>query len=503
MRRAAPLLTAYALFLGLLAGATDWPTLHGDPQRSGFIADFPTGKLTLQWRKELWQEMTAPRAEVIVANGLAYLGTYAGTLHAWDAATGEERWKIQTSAPIGHSAAYADGSVFFGSMDKKFRAVDATTGQLRWEFSANEGIWTAPLVASGKVFFGARDGSFYALQITDGHLAWKCPTDGPILQTASLSEDGTRIIFTSEDMHVYCLAADDGRVLWKSPQLAGLSARDYAPLIAGGLAFITTNPAKDFHATLGEHEKMLVARTGFTGQDQRYIPGTADDVRAEQDFIVDFLRQHPNERTFYAFRVDDGTEPWLAPILYTGGLHNPPSPPCANRQSGEVFVQLRSAYSPWDGGGEVRSYTCFGPLDLKAGRVALINHSYPSKEPGRPPGAKDTPWMAFNYIGDETQTLSCAPGCLFSNHQGFLGALDLTTGKVESLFGKRDTYGGYYGPGQWGWENQDGPDKARAAGQPYGILNEWHGPARSIATVAGGRVFYHTGSQLLCFAPQR
>src|SRR3712207_8832998 len=30
---------------------------------------------------------------------------------------------------------------------------------------------------------------------------------------------------------------------------------------------------------------------------------------AEQSFIVDFLRENPNEQTFYAFRVTDGTEP--------------------------------------------------------------------------------------------------------------------------------------------------------------------------------------------------
>lgn len=496
--QSAPLLSLLAALLAP-AMAGDWPMLRGDAQRSGFTAEFPKGKLELRWRKELWREMTGPRADIIVAGGLVYLGTYAGTMHAWDAATGDERWKVETGGPIGHSAAYADGVLYFGSMDGKLRAVDATMSKARWEFAASEGIWTAPLVADGKVCFGARDGVFYAVRVADGALAWKCATEGPILQSASLSEDGSRVLFTSEDMRVYCVALGDGKVLWKSRQLAGLSARDYAPVIRDGIAMITTNPVRDFHSVLGAQEQMLVARTGFTGKDKRYIPGTEDDMRAEQEMIGRFLREHPDQQTFYAFRVEDGAEPWVAPILYTGGLHNPPSPPCVNRQTGEVFVQLRSAYGTWDGGGEVRSFTCFGRLNLQTGRVALIGHSYPSKEEGRPPGAKDTPWMGFNYIGDETQTLSCAPGRLFSNHQGYLGALDLASGKVERLFGKRDTYGGFYGAGEWGWEDKGGPEKARAAGQPYGILNEWHGPARSIASVAEGRVFYHTGSQVLCF----
>ncbi len=109
------------------------------------------------------------------------------------------------------------------------------------------------------------------------------------------------------------------------------------------------------------------------------------------------------------------------------------------------------------------------------------------------------PWASFNAIGDETQALACSDGVLFSNHQGFLGSLNLKTGKTQSLLGKRDTYGGYYGPGNFGWEKDGGVQKARAAGQPFGIVNEWHGAARAVASVVGDYVYYHSGSQVLCF----
>jgi hypothetical protein len=150
----------------------------------------------------------------------------------------------------------------------------------------------------------------------------------------------------------------------------------------------------------------------------------------------------------------------------------------------------------------VRPLTSFGRLDLATGRVTLLDHSYASREPGRPPGAKDMPWMTFNYIGDETQTLSCAADQLVCNHQGFLGVFDFRTRRTARWFGQRDSYGGFYGPANFGWENQGGPAKARAAGQPYGLVNEWHGPARGIASVAGGRLYYHVGSQVLCLVPE-
>ena len=66
-----------------------WPTLHGDLQRSGFYPAFPKGQLKVVWRKELYKELTGTRAEVIVAQGKAFLGTYGGRMIAWDAGTGE------------------------------------------------------------------------------------------------------------------------------------------------------------------------------------------------------------------------------------------------------------------------------------------------------------------------------------------------------------------------------------------------------------------------------
>lgn len=487
-----------------------WPTLHGDLSRSGFYPDgnAPRGRLEIVWRKELHTELTGPRAEVIVAAGLAFMGTYRGNFYAWDAKTGEQRWVVETAGPIGHSPMYADRHVYFGSMDRKLRAVRIKDGGVAWTFEADEGIWTSPAVHDGLVMFGARDGVFYGVHQDSGELAWKFQTDGPILTTASISNDGGRVIFASEDMRARCIEVKTGKLLWESARMHGLSVRDYFPVIIGDIAILTTNPVRDFHGgTLTAHQSMLLERAGFKPGDKtrdlRYIAGTDNDVRAEQDFIVDFLKKDPSHQTFYAFRISDGEQPWIAPILYTGGLHNPHAPPCHNPQTGDVFVLLRTVYGTWDGGGEVRAYTGLGKLDMKTGRVELIGHGYPSKDPDRPPGSKDMPWMQFNLIGDETQTLSCAPGMVYSNHQGVFGSLNLETGKCLALAGKRDTYGGFYGPGNFGWESDGGVERAHKAGVPYAIVNEWHGPAKAICSVADGYVYLHVGCQVICLKEKR
>lgn len=477
---------------------TSWPTLHGDLQRSGFYPHFPKSPLKLTWRKELHSELTGPRAEVIVGDGLAFMGTYEGKVYAWDARSGEEKWVFKTGGPVGHAPMIESGVLYVGSMDRKLYALDAATGKVKWSFTAGEGIWTSPVAFGGSVMFGARDGVFHALDARSGAMRWSIQTGDRILTSASISEDGQSVVFASEDMHVYCAALKDGGLRWKSKRLHGLSMRDYAPVVFRGLVFVTTNPVKDFHAILGENQEMLVQRTGFSGKDNRYIAGTADDIAREQEFIVEHLKRNPSEQTFYALRMEDGTDPWLAPILYTGGLHNPLTPPCFNPHTGDVFTFVRSAYGVWDGGGEVRPFTGVGKLDLKTGRVQLIEHGHVSKEPGRPAGRKDMPWNSFATIGDETQALSCSDDFLFCTHQGSLGAMNFKSRLTQSVYGKRDTYGGFYGPGTFGWEQNGGYEKASAAGQPFGIVNEWHGPARSIVAVAGDRVYFHTGSQVIC-----
>lgn len=474
-----------------------WPTLHGEVRRAGFYPQFPEGELKLVWRKQLHEELTGPRAEVIVAEGLAVMGTYQGNFYAWDAATGEERWVFRVGGAIGHSPMYDDGVFYVGSMDRYLYAIRAQSGQLIWKYAFPEGVWASPVVSRGLVMVGARDGRFYAIRADDGTLAWSIATGDRILSTGSIAADGRHVLFASEDMHAYCVEIDTGHLRWRSRKMAGLSVRDYFPTIVGNLAIFTTNPVRGFHETLGAHEGRLLARVVFVGDDKRFVPATPEAVAAEQEMIVAFLRERPHEQTFYAFAVDSGEEPWIAPVLYTAGLHNPPAPPCYDPRTLDTFVLLRTAYGVWDGGGEVRSYTGLGQLDLNTGRVRLVEHSYGPREGQRAAGIADMPWGQFNLIGDETQALSVSPHTLFSNHQGYLSGLERETWRCRKWWGDRDTYGGFYGPGNFGW-GEEGRSKARDAGEPYGIINEWHGPARAIVSVAGRYVYFAVGSQVLC-----
>jgi len=485
--------------VGPVRARQSWPTLHGDDQRSGYRDRVVPGPYERKWYRDFHEEMIATRVEAIVAEGKCFVGTFVGRLYALDVTDGRTLWCGEAAGPIGASPCYRDGRLYFAADEAFDRGhlycVDAADGVLLWKYDAQAGIWVAPACDGAQVYFGDRAGVFHAVDARTGAAKWKFETGAMILKPASFSPDGQRIVFGSEDMHVYCLSPD-GRLLWKSRKLAGLSLRDQGPTIWRGLAVVRTNPADSFHTVLDRNGAVLK-------QTQQAIPASEEDKvlldkwgdlimhptprrrRAEQDGIVAYLKEHPFDRCFYALDLWDGTEPWIAPVFYTAGLHNPPTPPTFHPQTGALYTFCRSALTYYVRG--VRRYNALGRIDRQTGR---FDFTWPTRDDGRS-------WYAFPMIGDETQSLSLMGDMLVGNHQGMLGGLDLETERAVTIWAGRDTYGGIFGPGAV----EGGFERARTLAQEgylTGMPNEWHGPDRSICAVAEGRLFWVVGSQVVC-----
>ncbi len=486
------LLTSLAL---LLAAQDDWPTLHGDLQRSGYSPKTLQGPFERKWFRDFHDEMISARVEAIVAGGKCYVGTFSGNLHALNVADGTTAWTFKAGGPIGHSAAYSDGRIYVGADDGKLYCLEAGTGKQVWTYPAAGGVWVAPTVSAGQVLFGDRAGVFHAVRATDGAKTWTYTTGGMILKPASVSEDGKRILFGSEDMHAYCLSPD-GALLWKSAKLQGLSQRDEAPTIWKGMAIFRTSPADGFHEVMNRNQNFLakvqkeiplgekdkVIDDKYTAYILRYSP---ERHKVEQEAVVKYLKEYPQDQTFYALKLEDGTQPWIAPVFYTCGLHNPATAPTFNPATGDCYTYYRTSLTNFSRG--VRPFTGVGKLDPATGLVENLRHAQ-----GDQPG-----WSDFATIGDETQSLSLMGEILLSTHQGTIGGLHPVTRKWYPVYNARDTYGGIFGPGALpgGWE---GEKKFQRDGYLVNMVNEWHGPDRSIVSIAGKRMFWVVGSQVVC-----
>ena len=116
-----------------------WPQFRGNHQLTGVSTSTVPKTLKLLWTYEAGEPVESSAA---IADGVVYVGSGAGFLHAIDLATGKMRWKYKVSPEgIGESSpAVANGTVFVGDLAGVFHAVDASTGKPLWTYKTGSEI---------------------------------------------------------------------------------------------------------------------------------------------------------------------------------------------------------------------------------------------------------------------------------------------------------------------------------------------------------------------------
>lgn len=117
------------------------------------------------------------------ADGVLYVATFGGSLHALEAASGRLLWRFERGGEYTARAApaVAGGAVFIGDSDRFLHALDAKTGTEKWRFRADAEVNSTPTVAEGVVYFGDWDGVLYALDANSGTEVWRLRRDGMVV----------------------------------------------------------------------------------------------------------------------------------------------------------------------------------------------------------------------------------------------------------------------------------------------------------------------------------
>ena len=91
----------------------------------------------------------AIESSAAIADGVVYVGSQTGELHAVNLADGKLKWKYKASADgIGESSpAVAGGLVYIGDLAGVLHAVDTATGKAAWTFKTGSEIKSSPVVA--------------------------------------------------------------------------------------------------------------------------------------------------------------------------------------------------------------------------------------------------------------------------------------------------------------------------------------------------------------------
>jgi len=455
----------------------DWPMLRGGPEHSGYVSAQLNRPLQLTWAREFEGERLGTAMEPIIAGGQLLVGTHSGNLYASDAISGVPIWRFHANGPFLHSPAAANGFVFVASGDGFLNALDAKTGEPRWERFLNEGGASAsPLISGGKIFLGTRRGEFVCLDLFNGHEQWRTSLGVPIRQTAAFAEG--RIFVTAEDLRVRAFDAESGKRIWQSEPLSGQTARDYYPIIvrAGARSFVVvrTNPILNMGQQIGRDRSFLARMAGADDSNWRKTEewiasdrshGSPDLWAREQKAIIAYLQTNRTAQTFFVLDAANGNEAFIPPVLWIAGCQGVGAEPAVT-SDGRLLVFYRSAYGNWNHG--VAPFVTLGLYDLAKNEITPLFHQQ----------GKKPPWNCFWGTADESQNFLVIGDTVLIDHQGTLSGFDLRKNELFPIYGERDTFGGFRSPA---WAR-----------------NEWHGPARAGVAVSDGRLYWQTGSRILC-----
>ena len=158
-----------------------------------------------------------------IADGVVYLGSQAGTMHAVSMQTGQELWRFDTDGPIFHPPLVNGDLLLFGSWDGNLRAVNKASGELIWAFQAGQVDWDTrdifvngiPAVVDGVAYFSSEDFNVYAVDIETGKEVWRhALPEEPQAREIPIVD---RVAYIGTwDGHVYAIDIDSGELVWRS-----------------------------------------------------------------------------------------------------------------------------------------------------------------------------------------------------------------------------------------------------------------------------------------------
>ncbi len=180
-----------------------------------------------------------------VDDGVVYAGSADGHLFAVDAASGRQRWRFKTGAPIRSTPVVDGGTVYFGGWDHQVYAVTAGEGKEVWRFDTGGVVQSSPALGDGRVYVGSRNPKVFALDRKDGRKIWEyIHESGSWVESTAVYQGGTVYIGSSDALVLQAFDAASGELRW-SYRTGGWSWA--TPAVAGDTVYIGAVSAHPYY----------------------------------------------------------------------------------------------------------------------------------------------------------------------------------------------------------------------------------------------------------------
>ena len=235
---------------------SDWTQPGGNAQKSVGHPALGTA-LSRAWSVHVSGNSSKKRlaAGPVVANGSIYVIDTDADVQAFNAATGQLRWKHSlgvrgddSDLVYGGGVSFDDGKIYATTGLGDVAALDASTGNQLWKVRPAGPLRGAPTVFNGQLYVITQDNQIFALSAADGKTIWNeagaLESSGIFGVAAPAAGQGTVVAgFSSGELTAF--RYENGRAVWQdalsrttvSTTVASLSDIDAAPVIDEGRVY--------------------------------------------------------------------------------------------------------------------------------------------------------------------------------------------------------------------------------------------------------------------------